>query len=279
MVVSNRLSPGFDWLTMHLTTKATRKSRETKDLVKTNVTFPVLLFPLPGTFFFYSTSRIQLKTHLLQNAFQTPPPLPGVELNSPFPTELKETHFYHSHYHILVLALWYLCLRLDDPKVESLRSHSWTITGKGWCRALQGDNASRVFIWVSWTDYVKSSLKIWLVSKLCRVRLLCSADQEEGSLLGTDPDKAVRSNVASNYTLSWGLCRRVLEVQVWELLMHWHHRTSRGRFTVEDTVLTGMGGACRKTLRHCFGDLLNVSSRGQKWDLAADLRSLGWREM
>lgn len=80
-------SPGFNWLTMQLTTKATKKSRETKDLEKTNVTFSILPFPLPGTFFFYSTSRIQFETHLLQNAFQTTPPPPpprGIKLSLPY---------------------------------------------------------------------------------------------------------------------------------------------------------------------------------------------------
>ena len=63
----------LNWLTTQLTTKATKKSTDARNLVKTNVTFSILLFLLPGTFFFYSSFRIQFKTHLLQNAFQNPP--------------------------------------------------------------------------------------------------------------------------------------------------------------------------------------------------------------
>lgn len=131
----------------------------------------------------HSSSIQLLGFHSKPTYSKMPFRIPRVALNSPFPTELRETHFYYSNYHSLVWALWYLCLGLDEPKFGGLRSHSLTIIGKCWCHALQGDNASCVFIWMSWKDYGKSSLKIGLVSKLCRVRILCSIDQEKGSLL------------------------------------------------------------------------------------------------
>lgn len=94
-----RFSPCLNWLTMQLTTKASKKSRDARNLMKANVTFSVLLFPLPGTCF-YSSFRIQFKIRLLQNAFQNLPG--GINLSHSYNIYFLK-NFYYSNYHIAVL--------------------------------------------------------------------------------------------------------------------------------------------------------------------------------
>lgn len=120
----------LNWLTTQLTTKATKKSTDARNLVKTNVTFSILLFLLPGTFFFYSSFRIQFKTHLLQNAFQNPPC--GINLSYSYSISLN---FYYSNDHIPVLEL------------------TTFVFGSGWPPSLQVSGGQGSFVDNFWKSF------------------------------------------------------------------------------------------------------------------------------
>ena len=134
MVISNQLfsfSPCLNWLTMQLTTKATKKSKDARDLMKANVIFSILLFPLPEKSFF-SLLGFNLKSTYSKMPFR----ISQVELISPPPTIFKKTPsiivIITLQYYILVLKSLWPCLCLDDPQVfksQEGRGHSLTIFG------------------------------------------------------------------------------------------------------------------------------------------------------
>lgn len=105
-----------------------------------------------------------------------------VELISPFPIIFKQKNFYYSNYHIAVLCS-------SNKIIMPVFGFGWSPTlqvpgGQGafldnfWCHALQGENASWVFIWISSKDYLKP------------LRIVRMADQANSGLLCTDPYKA-----------------------------------------------------------------------------------------
>lgn len=106
MVISDQLSSCLNWLTMQLTTKAGQGMQ-----VKTNVSFSILYFPLPGTFFFYSSFRIQFKSTYSKKPFR----ILHMELISLCPTVFNKKVYFNNY--ILILELLYLCLGLGDSQV------------------------------------------------------------------------------------------------------------------------------------------------------------------